>query len=126
VLAELFSWLGRAIHPAAIPAASPAGELTVPFIILFSMANPFFEELMETGYFIRSLQGFGMWPAVLASAFFRAFLHAHLGIFGAMNIFVMGVLFGLVYWRWRQLWPLIVAHSLMDLIGLLYLAHHAA
>jgi membrane protease YdiL (CAAX protease family) len=125
-VAELFAWLGRAMHPAAMPTGSATGELTVPLIVLFSVANPVFEELMEAGYFIRSLQGFGMWPAVLASAFFRAFLHAHLGIFGAMNILVMGVLFGLVYWKWRQLWPLIAAHSLMDLIGLLYLAHHVA
>lgn len=128
VMAELFAWLAQAIHPAAaaLPAGVSAGKLTVPFVILFSVANPFFEELMETGYFIKSLQGFGIWPAVLASALFRAFLHAHLGFFGAMNIMVMGILFGLVYWKWRQLWPLIVGHSLMDLVGLLYAVHYAA
>jgi membrane protease YdiL (CAAX protease family) len=79
---------------------------------------------MLSGYFIWSLQRFGMWPTVLASALFRAFLHAHLGLFGATGILIMGVLFGMTYWKWRQLWPLIVGHSLMDLIGLLYLVHH--
>jgi hypothetical protein len=30
----------------------------------------------------------------------------------------MGVIYGLVYWRWRQLWPLVVAHSLQMLFAL--------
>jgi membrane protease YdiL (CAAX protease family) len=27
-------------------------------------------------------------------------------------MFAMGLLCGFVYWKWRQLWPLILAHSL--------------
>ena len=79
---------------------------------------------MEIGYFILSLERFGLWPAILASALFRSVLHTYQGVNAVVGVFVMGVIFGLVYWKWRQLWPLIVAHSLMDFIGLLYLAHH--
>ena len=100
--------------------------LTVPVIILLAIINPLFEEVLEAGYFIHSLQRFGMWPAVLASSVFRGLLHLYQGLGGAASIFAGGVLFGLVYWRWRQLWPLFIAHSLDDLLGLLYLTHHAA
>jgi membrane protease YdiL (CAAX protease family) len=107
------------------PGFTVAG-LSVPVIILLAVINPFFEEVLEAGYFIHSLQRFGMWPAVLVSSIFRGLLHLYQGFDGAASIFTGGILFGLVYWRWRKLWPLIVAHSLDDLIGLLYLTHHAA
>jgi hypothetical protein len=92
--------------------------MTLPFALLFSLINPVFEETLESGYFIHALQHFGMWPAILASTLFTCFLHAYLGLQGAAGILLTRVIFGLVYWRWRQLWPLFVAHSLLDLLGL--------
>ena len=112
-----------AIHPPG-PGLVIAG-LTVPVIILLAVINPFFEEVLEAGYFIRSLQRFGMWPVVLASSVFRGILHLYQGFNAAAAIFVGGMLIGLTYWRWRQLWPLVVAHSLDDFIGLLYFRHVA-
>jgi hypothetical protein len=55
---------------------------------------------------------------VLASAMFVGFLHAYQGLSGAIGVATIRVIFGLVYWRWRQLWPLIVAHSLLDFLAL--------
>jgi membrane protease YdiL (CAAX protease family) len=100
-------------------------DLTMPVILLLAVINPFFEEVLEAGYFIHSLQRFGMWPAVIAGDAFRGLLHLYQGEDRAASIFVEGILIGLVYWRWRQLWPLVVAHSLNDLIALLYLRHVA-
>ena len=37
--------------------------MTLPFAILLSFINPIFEETLESGYFIHSLQPFGMWPS---------------------------------------------------------------
>ncbi len=98
--------------------------ITLPFIILLSVINPVFEEILEAGYLIHALQRFGMWPAVLASGLLRGILHMYQGFTGAIALFTFGAIFALVYWRWRQLWPLIVAHSLDDFFGLLALAHH--
>jgi len=94
-------------------------ELTLPFIILISIVNPVFEEALECGYFFQALQRYGMWLTVLASATFRGFLHTTMGISGFVFMFGMGLLFGFVYWRWRQLWPLVVAHALQMLYSLL-------
>ena len=96
-----------------------ASQLTLPFIILISIVNPVFEETIEVGYFFQALQGYGMWLTVFASAAFRGFLHLSMGINGLIFMFAEGLLHGFFYWRWRQLWPLIVAHGLQMLYSLL-------
>jgi hypothetical protein len=42
------------------------------------------------------------------------------------SVAVIGGIFALVYLKWRQLWPLIVAHILADLFALVWMAHLAA
>lgn len=94
-------------------------HLTVPFILFICIINPVFEESIEVGYFFHALQRHGMWVTVLASAAFRGFLHTTMGISGFVLMFAEGLLHGFFYWRWRQLWPLIVAHALQMLYSLL-------
>ena len=96
-----------------------ASYLTIPFIILVSIVNPVFEEALEVGYFFHALQRHGLWLTVLASAIFRGFLHLTMGISGVVFMFAEGSLHGFVYWRCRQLWPLIIAHALQMLYSLL-------
>jgi membrane protease YdiL (CAAX protease family) len=99
--------------------------LTLPFLLLFSLVNPIYEEVLGTGYFVYALQKFGMWPAVLASALFRTFLHSYKGLDAIVMILPMGLVFGFFYWRWRQLWPLVVAHVIFDIWSLVVLARAA-
>jgi membrane protease YdiL (CAAX protease family) len=101
------------------------GGLTLPFIILLSIINPVFEELMEVGYFVHALKRYGVWPAVLASAFFRALLHGYGGFNLAATVLLIGLIFGSAYAWWRQLWPLILAHAIMDFFALYRLLHIA-
>ena len=75
---------------------------------------------------IHSLQSFGMWPAVLASALLRALIHWQQGIDAVLMLFVWGLILGLAYWRWRQLLPLVVAHALSILYAVWYVSRHAA
>jgi uncharacterized protein len=112
------------IHPEQSPIT--VGRLAVLPVLLISIINPVFEEVLGTGYFIHSLQRFGMWPAILASAVFRGGYHLQFGVNAALGVFAFGVIFGFAYWRWRQLWPLIVAHLLADLFALFYGSYHAA
>jgi hypothetical protein len=32
-------------------------------------------------------------------------------------ILPIGLLFGFVYWKWRRLWPLFIAHALFDVFA---------
>ena len=110
--------LTNAIFPGAVHLLPVVSHVSLPLLILTLAINPVFEEMIETGYFVRSLERYGMWGAVLASALFRAFLHAHLGVNAIVVVLPIGLIFGFVYWRWRQLWPLVVAHVLFDLYAL--------
>ncbi len=103
-----------------------AGQIALPIIIISSIIMGIFEELMEVGYIIKVTEKYGMWSAVFISALIRTVIHAYQGAAGMACVLVIGVTFGLVYWKLRQLWPLIVAHILIDIIGSLGLAHHAA
>jgi membrane protease YdiL (CAAX protease family) len=101
--------------------------LAIPVIISTTIINSVFEEVVEAGYFIYTFSRFGMWPAILASASLRMLYHAPwVGIEGLLGIFATGLIFALVYWRWRQLWPLVLAHTLRNLYYFLYAVHHAA
>ena len=106
----------NAVSPGIVHSAS-FSDLSLPALLLLGLINPLWEEALETGYFVQSLQCYGMWTAVLASAFFRAFLHAYHGIAALIIIFPIGLIFGFVYWKWRRLWPLYVAHVLLDLVA---------
>jgi membrane protease YdiL (CAAX protease family) len=99
------------------------GGLTLPFVILLSIINPIFEELMEVGYVVHALKLYGVWPAVLVSAFFRPFLHGYAGFNLAAGVLLLGLIFGSAYAWWRQLWPLVLAHALIDFFALYRLIH---
>lgn len=101
--------------------------LVVPVIISTTIINSVFEEVIEVGYFIHLFSRFGMWPAILASASLRMLYHVPwVGIDGLLGIFTTGLMFAFVYWRWKQLWPLVLAHTLRNLYYILYAVHHAA
>lgn len=102
-------------HPA--PAIKLAGA-TLPFVLLDSIINPVFEETLECGYYFHALGRFGQGTAVLASAIFVGFLHAYQGLNGAIGVVMIRIIFGLAYWRWKNLWPLILAHSILDFLAL--------
>jgi membrane protease YdiL (CAAX protease family) len=40
------------------------------------------------------------------------------GPLGATGILLLGVLYGVLYWDYRQLWPLMLAHMILDFLGL--------
>ncbi len=48
----------------------------------------------------------------------RLLYHLYQGPMGIITIVPLGLLYGFVYVRTRQLWPLILAHMLIDIAGL--------
>jgi membrane protease YdiL (CAAX protease family) len=94
-------------------------DLSMQLVFMVSVVNGIFEELFVAGYIITSLaERRGMWVAINASVVVRLLYHLHQGPIGVMTIVPVGLLYGYVYSRTRQLWPLVVAHVLMVLIGL--------
>ena len=121
----------RTEHAAAVPAAPTiAPQGVVGYVlglirtkglryVLVSVVNGIFEELFVTGYIITSLTARrGMWTAINVSVVVRLLYHLYQGPIGIMTVVPMGLLYGYVYSRTRQLWPLMVAHVILDVIGL--------
>ena len=101
-------------------------SLAIPVIISTTIINSIFEEVVEAGYFIHTFSRFEMWFAILAGALLRMLYHLPLmRIEALLGIFVTALMFEYVYWRWRQLWPLVLAHTLRNLYFYLIAIHHA-
>lgn len=97
------------------------GKLSMEVVFVASVVNGTFEELFVAGYAITALQQVrGMWTAINVSTAIRVLYHLYQGPIAFLTIVPMGLLFGYVYARTGRLWPLIVAHVLLDLVGLLF------
>jgi membrane protease YdiL (CAAX protease family) len=112
------------VAPAIVIAASQTklveGPLETTAIIAVSLVNGFFEELFVCGYLISAMKekrGFAM--AVNASAILRISYHLYQGTIGVLTIVPIGLIFAYWYARTGRLWPLIVAHAIMDMVGLM-------
>lgn len=97
--------------------ASAAGTISLATVVLFSTVNPVFEEVLVVGYVMAVLQRrHGMWFAINISTLIRLSYHLYQGPIAIIGIVPMGLLFGYCYAKTGKLWPLILAHALMDFI----------
>jgi CAAX protease family protein len=90
-------------------------------MILFIVFNSFFEEIVATGYVITALSRDGAAVAISASTLLRFAYHLYQGPLSTISILPLGILFGIVFWKWRSLWPMLVAHTALNLMGMLVL-----
>lgn len=118
-------WLG--ITAEVIPVPEQVYWWTVPVLLLSALENAVVEEVIAVGYLLTRLRDlrWGPWVAIGASAALRGTYHLYQGFGPALGNGVMGVLFAWWFQRTGRLWPLIVAHTLLDVaafVGYLYLA----
>jgi membrane protease YdiL (CAAX protease family) len=94
-------------------------DLSMQLLFLLAVVNAIAEELFVAGYIITALQPRrGLWMAINVSVVVRLLYHLYQGPIGVLTAVPMGLLYGYLYSRTRQLWPLIVAHVLLILITL--------
>lgn len=115
-------------------AAVVPSELTdtwwrIPVLVLAAFANGWAEEIIVVGYLLTRLDQLRVNPAIaiLISAVLRGAYHLYQGFGAGLGNLAMGLIFGLVWWRTRRLWPLILAHGLIDtvaFVGYALLAGH--
>jgi membrane protease YdiL (CAAX protease family) len=102
-------------------AAANLGEAwwTVPVLVLSALQNGIVEEVIVVGYLLTRLEQ-AQWrvPAAIAvSALVRGTYHLYQGFGGFVGNVVMGVVFALVWRRTRRVGPLVVAHTLIDVVA---------
>ncbi len=97
---------------------------TIPLLILGAIQAALLEELVVVSYLITRLEQVGVssLAALSASAILRGSYHLYQGWGGFAGNLLLGLFFGAIYLRTRRVWPLIVAHALIDtLAGLGYI-----
>lgn len=91
----------------------------VPMLILAAAGNAWAEEVLVVGYLGTRLRQFG-WgenTSLLASAILRGSYHLYQGFGGFVGNVVMGLVFGRLWQRTNRLWPLVVTHTLLDVLA---------
>ncbi|HEY5821606.1 MAG TPA: CPBP family intramembrane glutamic endopeptidase [Propionibacteriaceae bacterium] len=104
---------------------------TIPVLVLSAAQNSVLEEVIMIGFlFTRFTQLGWRWPVIiLVSATIRGSYHLYQGFGGFVGNLIMGVIFGLIYLRWKRVAPLVVAHTLLDVaafVGYALVAPHVS
>ncbi len=112
---------GRALGVTAtvVPAALDAFWWTVPVLVLSAVKNAVLEEVVVVGYLVERLEQlrWGVPVIVVGTALLRGSYHLYQGFGPFAGNVVMGVVFTLVYLRTRRVMPLVVAHTLLDVVA---------
>jgi len=104
------------MHNANTISASPVTTTaSLPAILAVSVINPLFEETLVVGYVVKALnKKIVPWMVIGVSVFIRLSYHMYQGPIILFSILPMAIIFAFIYWKWRRLWPLIVAHAVLD------------
>lgn len=88
-------------------------------LTLAAFGNGFAEEVLVVGYLLTRLRqlGVGENASLLVSAVLRGAYHFYQGFGGFVGNLVMGLIFGRIWQRTQRLWPLIIAHTLLDVVA---------
>ncbi len=99
--------------------ALPAVWWRVPVLVLSALQNAALEETLVAGYLLHRLRGLGWSPgrALLLSAVLRGSYHLYQGFGGFAGNVALGLVFGRLYQRWGRVGPLLVAHTLIDVVA---------
>jgi membrane protease YdiL (CAAX protease family) len=92
-----------------------------PILVLLAFGNGLLEEVVVVGYLVTRLRqaGWGVAGAVTFSAVLRGSYHLYQGFGAFLGNAIMGVIFTLFYLRTKRLWPLVLAHTVLDVIAFL-------
>jgi uncharacterized protein len=91
----------------------------IPVLVALAFANGWAEEIVVVAFLITRLRQLRFNPAaaLAISAVLRGGYHLYQGYSAGLGNIVMGVIFGYVWMRTGRLWPLIVAHGLIDTVA---------
>lgn len=96
-----------------------AAWFTVPLLVLAAAQNAVLEEAIMVGYLFRrwGQAGWSTWRVIVTSAVIRGSYHLYQGFGGFVGNVVMGLLFGWLYTRTKRVMPLVVAHTILDVVA---------
>lgn len=102
-----------------VPAALQPVWWAVPVLVVAAVQNAVLEEVIVVGYLVTRLRQLAVRPVavVAASAVLRGSYHLYQGFGAFVGNAVMGVVFALFFLRRGRVMPLVVAHTLLDVVA---------
>jgi membrane protease YdiL (CAAX protease family) len=107
------------LNVAVVASPLDAAWWTVPLLVLAALRAGLTEEVIFIAYLFERLRrlGWSWWAIILSTAALRGAYHAYQGLGAIVGNFVMGVVFGWCYKRWGRVMPLVIAHTLLDIVA---------
>lgn len=102
-----------------IPAALTDHWWAVPVLVLSAIQNAAVEEIVVVGYLMTRLRDL-RWrttTSIATSAVIRGSYHLYQGFGAFVGNAIMGTVFALFYRRYGRVLPLIIAHSILDIVS---------
>ena len=109
-----------AVHLGLSKVVVPATDAAqIPTSLLWAFANGFGEEVVVVMYLLTRLGKLGWkpWQAIAASATLRGSYHLYQGFSAGFGNLVMGVVFAWYFHKTGRVWPLVLAHFLIDAVA---------
>lgn len=91
----------------------------IPILLLLSFGNGWAEEVIVVGFLLTRLRQLRVnpWLALAMSSLLRGAYHLYQGFGAGLGNLAMGLVFGYAWQRTGRLWPLIIAHTLIDAVA---------
>jgi membrane protease YdiL (CAAX protease family) len=99
--------------------AGPASAVDYVLMVVKFGANGFAEELVTRAYLVTRLGRLlrsRAWAVAVAAALFASY-HVYTGTRGVVYSLLLGIIFGVFFLATRRVWPLVLAHTLIDIIA---------
>jgi membrane protease YdiL (CAAX protease family) len=113
--------IGRALGITAqvVPAPDISYWWTVPVLILAALQNAVLEEVIVIGYLMTRLRQlrWGVPATIVTAAGLRGSYHLYQGVGPFFGNFAMGLVFGYFYHRYGRVMPLVIAHTILDVVA---------
>ncbi len=102
-----------------VPTALTTYWWTIPLLLVLALRAGLVEEVIAVGYLFARLKQLGMpmWGIIATQALLRGTYHLYQGFGAFIGNVIMGLIFGWIYSRTRRLAPLIVGHTLIDVVA---------
>jgi len=107
--------------PNRVQYALKANWISLSLIIVI---NSVYEEFLLIGYFFKRLEKFHPAIVIGLSMLIRISYHTYQGWMSLFIIVPTGLVFGYYYYKYKKLWPLIIAHAFWNLFTFLTMHFH--
>ena len=97
-----------------------AGGLPFWLLLVLTLFIGYYEEVLARGLLLEqsgALLGRGLAAVVLSSVLF-GLGHVYQGWYGVFQTAIVGAVFAALVLRWKRLWPVIIAHGLLNAVSL--------